>query len=139
MLLLAGTEQNPATLDLCCVDLYTGVLEAMKLGAVPTFIVGHDGVEVLEAGDVPMGVVKTVEPVLLSRKMWDNDRIIMVSDGVLEALPGENKEETLKDFLEGTGTGNPQEMAERILEFAGSFEEQPGDDMTVLVGGVFER
>ncbi len=31
----------------------------MKLGAVPTFIVGHDGVEVLEAGDVPMGVVKT--------------------------------------------------------------------------------
>ena len=26
------------------------VLEAMKLGAVPTFIVGHDGVEVLEAG-----------------------------------------------------------------------------------------
>ena len=139
VLLLAGTEQNPATLDLCCVDLYTGVLEAMKLGAVPTFIVGHDGVEVLEAGDVPMGVVKTVEPVLLSRKMWDNDRIIMVSDGVLEALPGENKEETLKDFLEGTGTGNPQEMAERILEFAGSFEEQPGDDMTVLVGGVFER
>ena len=80
-----------------------------------------------------------MEPVLLSRKMWDNDRIIMVSDGVLEALPGENKEETLKDFLEGTGTGNPQEMAERILEFAGSFEEQPGDDMTVLVGGVFER
>ena len=139
VLLLAGTEQNPATLDLCCVDLYTGVLEAMKLGAVPTFIVGHDGVEVLEAGDLPMGVVKTVEPVLLSRKMWDNDRIIMVSDGVLEALPGENKEETLKDFLEGTGTGNPQEMAERILEFAGSFEEQPGDDMTVLVGGVFER
>ncbi len=54
-------------------------------------------------------------------------------------MPGENKEETLKDFLEGTGTGNPQEMAERILEFAGSFEEQPGDDMTVLVGGVFER
>lgn len=24
VLLLAGTEQNPATLDLCCVDLYTG-------------------------------------------------------------------------------------------------------------------
>ena len=86
-----------------------------------------------------MGIVKSVEPVLLSRKMWDNDRIIMVSDGVLEALPGECKEETLIDFLEGTGAGNPQEMAERILEFAASFEEELCDDMTVLVGGIFER
>ena len=33
VLLLAGTEQNPATIDLCCIDLGTGVLEAMKLGA----------------------------------------------------------------------------------------------------------
>lgn len=139
VLLLAGTEQNPATLDLCCIDLYTGVLEAMKLGAVPTFILGREGAEILEAGSVPMGVVKTVEPVLLSRKLWDNDRVIMVSDGVLEALPGENKEEAMTDFLEGTGGGNPQEMAERILEFAASFSEEPADDMTVLVGGIFER
>lgn len=139
VLLLAGTEQNPATLDLCCVDLYTGVLEAMKLGAVPTFIMGREGVEIMEAGSLPMGVVKSVEPVLLSRKLWDNDRIIMVSDGVLEALPGENKEETLKEFLEGTGNGNPQEMAERILSFAASLQDMPGDDMTVLVGGIFEH
>ena len=139
VLLLAGVEQNPSTLDLSCIDLCTGVLEAMKMGAVPTFILGHDGVGILEAGELPMGVVKTVEPALLSRKLWDNDRIIMVSDGVLEALPGEKKEETLKDFLEGTGGGNPQEMAERILSFAASFCEVPEDDMTVLVSGIFER
>ena len=29
VLLLAGTEQNPATIDLCCIDLGTGVLEAL--------------------------------------------------------------------------------------------------------------
>ena len=86
-----------------------------------------------------MGVLKCVEPTLLSRKLWDNDRIIMVSDGILEALPGENKEETLKEFLEGSGNGNPQEMADRILDFAASFQDRPGDDMTVLVGGIFER
>ena len=139
VLLLAGTEQNPATLDLCCVDLYTGVMEAMKLGAVPTFVLCRDGVEIMESGNLPMGVLKCVEPTLLSRKLWDNDRIIMVSDGILEALPGENKEETLKEFLEGSGNGNPQEMADRILDFAASFQDRPGDDMTVLVGGIFER
>ena len=54
VLLLAGTEQNPATIDLCCIDLGTGVLEAMKLGAVPTFILGREGVEFLEAGGLPI-------------------------------------------------------------------------------------
>ena len=32
VLLLAGREQHPATLDLSCIDLHTGVLESMKLG-----------------------------------------------------------------------------------------------------------
>ena len=139
VLLLAGTEQNPATLDLCCIDLGNGVLEAMKLGAVPTFVLGKDGTELLETGELPMGVTKTVEPVLLSRKLWDNDRIIMVSDGVLESLPGEKKEESMREFLDGMGAGNPQEMAERILQFALSVSGEPEDDMTVLVGGIFER
>lgn len=139
VLLLAGADQNPTTLDLCCVDLHTGVLEAMKLGAVGTFVVNRNGVELLESADVPMGIVGTVEPVLLSKKLWDNDRIIMVSDGILEALPGENKEETLLQYLESMEIANPQEMADEILQFAISFEEERGDDMTVLVGGIFER
>lgn len=139
VLLLAGTEQNPTTFDLCCIDLYTGVLEAMKLGAVATFIMGRDGVELLEAGEVPMGIVNSVEPVLLSKKLWDNDRIVMVSDGILEALPGENKEQTLREYLEGAEIRGPQEMADELMEFACSFESEAGDDMTVLVGGIFER
>lgn len=138
VLLLAGTEQKPATLDLCCIDLGTGVLEAMKLGAVPTFILGRDGISLLEAGEVPMGVMQNVEPALLTRKLWDNERIVMVSDGVLEAMPGEQKEEAMKAFLENLGEKHPQEMADRILEFALSLEAA-ADDMTVLVGGIFER
>ena len=139
VLLLAGPEQNPTTLDLCCIDLYTGVLEAMKLGAVATFILGRRGVERLEAGEVPMGIVNSVEPLLLTKKLWDNDRIIMVSDGILDSLPGDEKEETLSDYLAGMQTASPQEMAEEILQFASSFSALPADDMTVLVGGIFER
>ena len=30
----------------------------MKLGAVPTFILGREGVEFLEAGGLPMGIVQ---------------------------------------------------------------------------------
>ena len=67
VLLLTGGNERPATLDLGLVDLYAGVLEAMKLGAAATFVISHDEVEILESEHVPAGIVNPVEPVLLSR------------------------------------------------------------------------
>lgn len=139
VLLLAGREQHPATLDVGCVDLYTAVFEVMKLGAAPTFIIGQEGVEILSAGQVPAGVINEAEPVLLSRKLWGGDRIVMVTDGVLDALPGEDKEQVMQQYLESMEEMPPQEMAERILDFAISFLPAPGDDMTVLTASVWER
>lgn len=139
VLLLAGVEQHPATLDVSCIDLHTGVLEVMKLGAVPTFIIGDEGVEILEAGQVPMGIINGVEPVLMSRKMWDGNRIVMVSDGVLDALPGDDKEQVMKQYLESVEEMGPQELADQILEFAVSFIPAPRDDMTVLTAGLWKR
>ena len=121
VLLLAGPEQHPATLDLSCIDLHTGVLEAMKLGAVPTFIIGEEGVEIMEAGEVPMGILSGVEPVLMSRKLWEGDRIVMVSDGVLDALPGDDKEQAMQQYLESVEEMGPQELADQVLDFAVSF------------------
>ena len=53
VLLLTGGNERPATLDLGLVDLYAGVLEAMKLGAAATFVISHDEVEMLESEHVP--------------------------------------------------------------------------------------
>ena len=139
VLLLTGNVQHPATLDLGCIDLHTGILEAMKLGAAVTYILTPTGVELLEAGEVPMGILNPVEPILLSKKLWDDNRIIMVSDGVLDALPGEDKELSLLEFIAGMPVKNPQDMADRILLFARSFNEFVGDDMTVLTAGIWER
>ncbi len=146
VLMLTGEEQHPATLDLCCVDLHTGVLEAMKLGAVATFVLSGNGVDVLEAGEVPAGVLGEVEPVLLSKKLWDGDRVIMVTDGVLEGCPGEDKEGSLREYIESMEVHSVQEMADEILEFAlGSChkgmngDEWCRDDMMVLVGGIWRR
>lgn len=139
VLLLTGISQHPATLDLCCIDLKTGIMEAMKLGAAATYILSEKGVELLEAGEVPMGILNPVEPVLLSKKLWDDNRIIMVSDGVLDALPVDEKELILQEFIAGMPVKNPQDMADRILLFARSFSDKAADDMTVLTAGIWKR
>ena len=138
ILMLTGTEQHPATLDLCCVDLCSGVLEAMKMGAVATFVLSNGQAEILDAGNLPAGVLSQAEPALLSRKLWDNDQIIMITDGVLDACPGLDKEQSLKEYLESMPVKTPQDMAERILRFAcqnGGMQ----DDMTVLAAGIWKR
>ncbi len=139
VLLLTGISQHPATLDLCCIDLKTGIMEAMKLGAAATYILSEKGVELLEAGEVPMGILNPVEPVLLSKKLWDDNRIIMVSDGVLDALPVDEKELMLQEFIAGMPVKNPQDMADRVLLFARSFSDKAADDMTVLTAGIWKR
>ena len=118
---------------------YTGVLEVFKLGAAPTFVMGEEGIQVLKAGQVPAGALGQAEPVLLSQKLWDGDRLIMVTDGVLDALPGEDKEQVMGQFLESLEEMPPQDMAERILEFALSFVPGARDDMTVLTAQVWKR
>ena len=63
----------------------------------------------------------------------------MVSDGVLDALPGEDKEEVLRQYLESVGDMGPQELADQVLDFAVSFIPDPRDDMTVLAAGIWKR
>ena len=141
VLLLNGMGDRPATMDLGLVNLYTGVLEMMKLGAAASFLLpdrrGGGEAEVLESETVPAGVLNPVEPVMISRKLWDGDKIIMVSDGVLDAMPGVEKEKAFREFLDGLPDTGVQETAEMILTFALSFEGEPRDDMTVLVGGIY--
>lgn len=123
-----------------CEPLY-GVLEMMKLGAAASFLLpdrrggrrgGGPGVR-----NSPGGSAESVEPVMISRKLWDGDKIIMVSDGVLDAMPGVEKEKAFREFLDGLPDAGVQETAEMILTFALSFEGEPRDDMTVLVGGIY--
>ena len=64
----------------------------------------------------------------------------MVSDGVLDAILFENKEECLKELILETDTTNPQEMAEELLEkIQAMSKNQMRDDASILVLGVWRK
>lgn len=44
--------------------------------------------ETISSTSLPAGVFHKLEPDCTSRKLYDGDMVIMVTDGVLDALPG---------------------------------------------------
>ena len=72
------------------------------------------------------------------RSLCDGDFVVMVTDGVLDALPVGEQEVIMKMIIDGTSRTNPKEMAhhilEQVLECSG---EIPLDDMTVMVVGMW--
>jgi stage II sporulation protein E len=121
------------------VDLHTGVMEMMKMGAPVSFVLGEEGVEILQAAQIPAGVMNQTEPSLLTRKLWDGERVIMMTDGILDACPGDQKEKTMSEYLASLPAKSPQDMAEHILDFACQNAGENHDDMTVLVAGIWKK
>jgi stage II sporulation protein E len=68
------------------------------------------------------------------------DFLIMVSDGVMDALPHRRGEEVMQELILKQETKNAQEMAGSLLTQVLMYRKcQAADDMTILVGGFWKR
>ncbi len=138
-LFVAGTDSNHPTLDICEIDLYQGNCQLRKIGGAVTFLKRGHEVEQLVTGNLPLGIFGQVEVQPLCRQLQDNDYIIMVSDGVVDAFGREDYENTMVSIIAGIQDRNPGEIAERLLQIA--LHASAGrvyDDMTIGVIGVWE-
>lgn len=137
--LVTGREEvRFSTIDMSVFDLYTGKCEFVKAGASTTFIRHKNKVESFKSTSLPLGVVSKLEVEQKERILEDGDMIIMVTDGVMDALPVGEQDFLMHMILEGTQKTNPKEIAHHILgqvlECSG---EIPMDDMTILVVGIW--
>ena len=92
----------------------------------------------LESADMPIGWNRNVTGEESVSQLEKETFVVLVTDGVVEALPGTDKEEFLAEILRRVKGGNPQMMAEDILALAVG-QEEPRDDMTVLVAAIQSR
>jgi len=129
-----------STLDVCLVDLHSGAGEIGKLGAAATFLYKNGEVEIIDTIRVPAGLFHNMEPETSSFSLGHGDYIVMITDGVLEAMVGDDKEEEFAELICTQMTGNPRELADRLMEC--SLEACGGmaaDDMTIYVAGIWEK
>ena len=139
-MVMGREEVRFSTIDMCLFDLYSGTCELAKAGASTTFIKSHGTVERIKSTSLPMGVMSKLEIDYTERQLEDGDMVIMVTDGVMDALPVGEQDFLMQMIVEGTTMQNPKEIAHHILEQVLECSGQvPLDDMTVLVVGLWRQ
>lgn len=139
-LVLNGREGMFSTVDICAVDLYTGICEFLKAGAAATFIRRDHWVEAISSESLAAGLVQRIDFDTASRKLYHGDCLVMMTDGVLDALPTEREEETMKEIIMDIQDETPREVSRGILErVLGYSDYRARDDMTVLVASVVRK
>nr|WP_243240352.1 stage II sporulation protein E [Clostridium cibarium] len=131
-------DEKFSTLDLNLVDLYSGWISFIKIGAVASFVKSGKKVRAITSNMPPFGLVDKVEVEEVKQKVKNGDLIITISDGILdvskESLGSYN---WLMEYLEDASK-NPKKLASDILDKA---KELSGgvakDDMTVVVSKVY--
>lgn len=137
-MVMGREEVRFSTIDMHLFDQYSGVWEIAKAGASTTFWKRENGVEQIRSTSLPLGVMPNVEIDYMKNQMKDGEYVVLVTDGVMDALPVGEQDFLMRMIIEGTKQHNPKEMAhhilEQVLECSG---EVPMDDMTVLVVGIW--
>ncbi len=126
-LLVKAGDESLATLDIGCIDLYTGNAEFLKAGAACSFIARNGKTVMVDGSSLPMGILQGISYDKRQIKLQDGDLIVMVTDGAISITP-----EWLQEEINMLSGSPPREIATKLASLARHRGDVPGDDITVL-------
>lgn len=134
-----GKECSHPTLDICTLDLYQGSCDVCKVGGAASFLKRKHQVEEIKIGNLPLGIFQSVQVQTISKGLQDGDYLILMTDGVLDALQDADCEALMAETIRGLTESNPQEIAEKLIQLVLCHcGGRIMDDMTILVVGIWE-
>lgn len=83
VLKLKADSENSSTLDSIIIDLKNSNSQYIKLGAAPTYLVHEGKIITINNMNIPVGLSDSVDYLPISKKLYDKDIIIQISDGIL--------------------------------------------------------
>ncbi len=136
MLLRNGDTWGYATVDLMCIDLFTGQTGFYKYGAAPSYIRGGRSVRRVKGASMAAGILagEGESPDVVRMRLRPGGMALIASDGV---VPEEDDEWLREMFAEYDG-GDTRELARSVIRRAGALYGYC-DDMTVLAVRIEER
>ncbi|WP_418791351.1 stage II sporulation protein E [Phosphitispora sp. TUW77] len=134
ILILGSPTETITTLDLASINLMNGVVEFIKIGAVPSFIKYGSQVAMVKSANLPIGILNHIEIDTIQQQMSHDDVLVMVSDGLLGSGGDQEGETWIMDALQNIMTTDPQNIADLLLNKASLRSGGiVNDDITVLV------
>ena len=130
-------KECTTSVDMGVVDMYSGVCNFLKMGGASTFIKRNNWVDIMKSTSLPVGIMDKVDIDSATKKLYAGDKIVLVSDGVIEGIESEDAELEISKILLENSDDTPRELADKILGRA--MEDSyyvPDDDMTVLVATI---
>ena len=116
-----------ASIDLLCVNLFTGESKLYKYGAAPSYIKKGTMVKAICGESLAAGLIKPQGPDAASLQLEPENMSVLISDGVL----GEGDGAWLQEMLGETKEKDVQTLARNLLQ-AAIHRNGVEDDMTVL-------
>lgn len=137
-------EQNKgehfSTLDMLLFDTYTGCGRIYKQGAATTFVKRGQWIEMIKSTSLPVGVVHNAACEKCVKKFYEGDIIIMLSDGVLDSIIVENKDDYINDFIQQSKYFEPEEIADDLVDNIMAMSgRRLKDDATIIVSKIYKR
>ena len=132
-MLFKSTDESLATVDVSCIDLFSGRCDLLKAGAAPTVVRRNGKSGKAQSTSLPAGILREVGFDKASVKLRPGDIVIMMSDGV-------TSEGTEWICAEAEAwQGRAQDLAEHIAKCAKRRRsDNHVDDITVMAA-IIER
>lgn len=128
-------EEIFSAIDICIVDLKSAIIDFIKMGAVNSYIRNDEACKIIESGSLPLGIIQNATPLAKKTVLTEKDYIIICSDGIADSFASD---ESLRDCIASIDTTNPQDYADKILQYAiANNNGYAIDDMTVMVVKIF--
>jgi stage II sporulation protein E len=126
-MLYKSSDESLATLDILILNLYDGTACIYKCGGAKSIIIGKKEITDIKADSMPIGILKDVFFEKIDLKLFDNDIILMLSDGVTD-IPGD----WLYDEIYSFEGDDLQDFTDIIATKAKLRRKMYDDDITVM-------
>lgn len=128
VLLIKSEDEFLSTLDVLCVNLFTGNIKLLKAGAPLTLIKKGENVIRHMPNSLPIGILKDINISEHTDALAANDKVLMVSDGAIS-----KSDEWLNDALKNWDNQDPQQIADSIVKkILKNTSDKFDDDITVI-------
>ncbi|MCM1043219.1 MAG: SpoIIE family protein phosphatase [Corallococcus sp.] len=135
---LLGTfnSETFTAVDICVVDLFSGLCDFIKLGACNGLVKCQGEVQYVSGSSLPLGVLEEMRPSVTTKAMVSGDMILIASDGLWDSM---KDDDAVADIFAQTPLTNPQIVADEIMDAVMlKCRNKPQDDVTVVVARLVE-